>query len=232
MVSQRRQPALPVHAEPDGLPGCAPVADGTEHLLAAVDKLYRALKHFRRQDGQDLRPGYDRLGAEAAADEGRTDQHVFRRNVEPPCKAGRRHHRGLVGQVQRQPVAVPFRHDGMGLHGVVILTRCLVGFLHPVGRRSKSCLHITFRRAWRHADADAFRHEWLQIEPGQNRFGLIGRSQQHRALRCRLKRFGNDQRDRLAGIADGVRPEAPRRGRRTRPACRPGSGQAAACWRG
>ena len=123
-------------------PGRRAVADGAEHLVAAQHQFHRATRPPRRHDAEDLRPLHQRLGAEAAAEEGRADEDVRGIDAEELCDAALAHGQRLAGRVDREPVAVPGRHDGVGLHGVVVLGGRLVGGLDALRRLGEAGLDV------------------------------------------------------------------------------------------
>ena len=130
-------------------------------------------------------PLHQRLGAEAPAQEGRADQDVGRVDAEELGDAALAHGQGLAGRVDGEPVAVPLRHDGVGLHGVVVLGGGLVGGVHPLRRAREAGLDVAavvdVRRL---ADADRVGREGLvAVEADAGGLDLVARRQQRHALR-------------------------------------------------
>ena len=185
---------------------CAAMADRAVHLVAREHQLDRPAEHARREDAQDLRPGEDRLRAEAAAEEGRADQHVLRRDAEKRREGRARHDQRLVRRVERQPVAVPRGDDRMRLHRVVVLRRRLVARRRCAWRPRPA--RPRRRRATTPGGmpiADRLRHEALaDVEADARRLRLVARREQRGAFGRRLQRLGDDERDRLVGVADAV----------------------------
>ncbi len=154
---------------------------------------------------RDVGAVHDGLGAEAAAEERAAQQHILGRNAEIAGKGGARHGQRLVGRVERQPVAVPFRDHGMRLHGVVVLGRRFNGNVDTVRGGGMPRGDVALGEIRRRADADRGRIVALAvIEAHARRLRLIGRRQQARAFGGCLERFGDDQRDRLLGVAHAV----------------------------
>jgi hypothetical protein len=69
----------------------------------------------------------------------------------------------------------------------------------------KTGLDVTVMQCCRKSRADNLRREAFGcIEPDARRLDLVGRQQQCRSLGRGLKRFGDDDRDRLVGVADAI----------------------------
>ena len=126
-MRNRVEPAVCPHAKSQALPRLAAMADRPEHLGARQHQLHRTARHARRKHAQDMRPCQDRFRSEAAADEWRANEHVFRRDAEEAGVGSTGHVRRLVRRVERQAVAVPRCNDGVRLHRVVVLRRRFVG---------------------------------------------------------------------------------------------------------
>ena len=90
--------------------------------------------------------------------------------------------------------------------------------LDPDRRGGEAGVEVALGEGRGRADADGLRregHAAVEADPG--RLGLVGRREQARALGRRLERLGDDERDRLAGVADAVvlqRLDAPAEHRR------------------
>ena len=202
---ERGQLAAAVRAHAQGLPRRSPVSHRAVHLLAAQHQLDRLSHHTRGDDAENLRPGDEALGAEAAAEERTADVDLVGRDPEQFRDAPLRHDEALARRVDRERVAVPRRHDRMRLHGVVILRRGLVGRRDPLRRGGKAGLDIAAMHFRRIADADARRHEAFgRIEPDPRRLAVVARREQRGAFRRRLERFRDDDRDRLVGVTHPV----------------------------
>jgi hypothetical protein len=88
--------------------------------------------------------------------------------------AGLRHGKPLARRVDRQRVAVPCRHDGVGLHGIVILRRGLVGLIDAQRRGGKTRFDIADARRGRADEPDCSWDEALgRIETGTGRPGVV-----------------------------------------------------------
>jgi len=135
VVGQRRQRAVAAGAHPQCLPCRRAVPDGTEHLLAPQHQLHRASNQPGGHDAEDLRPGDQPLRTEAAAEERAADVNALRRDAEQPGDASLCHCHALARRVDGQGVAIPGRHDRVGLHRVVILRRRVIDRLHAKRRR-------------------------------------------------------------------------------------------------
>ena len=129
VVHDGREAAVARCAERDALDRVRAVADAVIHLAPRQHQLDRPPRHAgaeRRQ--RHMRPGAQ-ARAEGAADEGRDDADVLRRNAE--------HGGDLVGHVmhplrlvpQGQAIAVPGRDGGVHLDRVVVLARDHVGLV-------------------------------------------------------------------------------------------------------
>ncbi len=152
-----------------------------------------------------MRPVEDRLGAEAAAEEGRADDDVFGGNAEIGAIGGAAQRHRLVRHVDRHLVAVPGGNHGMRLHGVVILRRRLVFGSDDARGAGKTGVEIAMGRARRAADADGRRRIALAAGAiGAGGLGRIAGRKQHGRFRRRLQRLGDDQRDRLVHVAHAV----------------------------
>ncbi len=198
--------ALVVGAEPHRLAGRGAMADGTEHLVAPQHQLHRPARHPGRHDAEDLRALHQRLRAEAAAQEGRADQDVGGVQAEQLRDAALAHGEGLAGRVDDELVAVPLRHDGVRLHGVMVLGRRLVGGVEALRCAREAGLDVAavvdVRRL---ADADGRRHEALvAVEADAGRLDLVLGGEQRHALGGGLQRLGDHHRDRLVGVADAI----------------------------
>ncbi len=181
------------------------MADRPEHLVARQRQLDRAAELAGGEDGQRVRPGHVRLGAEAAAEERAADMDVLRRNPEEPGIAHPRQHDRLVGRVERQAVAVPLRDHRVRLHGVVVLVRRLVFGLDAPGCRRMPRGDVALLHRSRIAEADGGRIVFFQaLEAEPHGFGLVGRGEQARAFVRRLQCLGHHEGDRLLGVADAI----------------------------
>ena len=121
VMRYRGEPAVPLHAESDPLPRLAAMADRPEHLGARQHELHRPAGHPGRKAAQDMRPREDRFRAEAAADERRANEHVFRRDAEE-AGIGRRAICGAwfgVSSVRRSP-----SHEATMACGSIALWYC------------------------------------------------------------------------------------------------------------
>ena len=126
-------------AEGDALHRVRAVADAVIHLAPRQHQLDRPARHARAERRQrHVRPGAQ-ARAEGAADEGRDDADVLRRDAE--------HGGDFVGRVvhplrlvpQGQAVAVPGRDGGVHLDRVVVLARDHVGLVDlDLGGRERS----------------------------------------------------------------------------------------------
>ena len=203
-MRNRFEPAVRLHAKSQALPRLAAMADRPEHLGARQHQLHRTARHARREHAQDMRPCQDRFRSEAAADERRANEHVFRRDAEEAGVGRTGHVRRLVRRVERQAVAVPRRNDGVRLHRVVVLRRRFVGRVDAQRRRRQSRLDVAMRDARGRADPHGFRDETLDVQSDTRRLDLVSGLQERGAFRRRLQRLRNDERDRLVGVAHAV----------------------------
>src|SRR5208283_4527953 len=154
-----------------------------------------------RHDAEDLWPGDQALGAEAATEERAANMYLLRRYAEESRDPPLGHSEALTRRIDGQRVAVPRRHDRMGLHGIVVLGGRLVGRIDPDRRRRESRLHIAPLYSSRIADADGGRDKALTvIETDTGRQHFISRRQEHPSFRRSLQRLGDHRRDRLVRI--------------------------------
>ncbi len=126
VVVEGGQGAILRSADAEALARFSPVPHRPEHLLAAQDQLNGPVHQPRRQDPEHLRPLYDALAAEAAAQIRTADEDVVGRDAEQCGQAHLCHGHALARRVQNEAVAVPLRHDRVGLNRVVILRRRLI----------------------------------------------------------------------------------------------------------
>ena len=120
-MRNRDEPAVGLHAKSQSLPRLAAMADRPEHLGARQHQLHRTARHARREHAQDMRPCEDRFRSEAAADERRANEHVFRRDAEE-AGVGARAMCGAwfgVSSVRRSP-----SHDATMACGSIALWYC------------------------------------------------------------------------------------------------------------
>ena len=191
VMVDRRQRAVAVGAQAQRLPRRRAMADRAVHLLAAQHQLDRPADQPRRHDAENLRPGDQALGAEAAAEERAADMDVLRRDAEQAGDAALRHRQALARRVDRQPVAVPRGDDRMRLHRVVILRRRLVGRLDA---RARPPARPASTSPWRTcAGLPTPTAGGTKLSPASRptRAGsrLVARRQQRRALRSRPPAF-------------------------------------------
>ncbi len=197
--------AVGAGAEAHGLPRRRAMADRAEHLLAPRHQLHRAADQARGHDPEHLRRPNHALGAEAAAEKGGADVDAARLDAEQPGDAALRHRHALTRRIQDQVVAVPFRHDGVRLHRVVVLGGRFVARLDPPLGRGEAGRHVAVPGIALLADADRGGHEPLaRIQSDAGRLDGIGRAQQCRTLGRRLQGVADHHGDRLAGVADPV----------------------------
>ena len=202
VVAQRRQPALLVGAHAQRLPGGGAVPDGAEHLLSPQHQLDRAADEAGGHDAEDLRPLDQPLRPEAAAEERAADVDALGRNAEQPGDASLCHRHALARRVDGQGVAVPRRHDGVGLQRVVVLRRRFVDRLDPNRRCRKPGLDVAMAILGRHAGADIRgREAVVRIQASARRLGLVTRGQQDGTLGRGLQRVRHHDGDWLVGVA-------------------------------
>ena len=153
----------------------------------------------RRQDL--VRPDIP-LAAEAAAGMRRDRAHVLWRDPERGAVDRRRVEIGLGGVPQGQPIAVPRRHRGRGLHRIVVARRLEVALPDGARRLRQARLDATLglpglgemiRRDFEPAAARDHRHVALDAHPDE-RCGLLGG----------LDALGQHDRHRLAFPLDPV----------------------------
>ncbi len=161
VMIERGQTALAVGADAKPLPGRRAMADRAVHLLAAQHQLDGSSDQSGRHDAENLRPGDQALGAEAAAEERAADMNLVRRDAEQSRDPSYRHRHALARRIDRERVAVPSRHDRVRLHRIVILRRRLEGRLDALRCGGKPCLDIAALDHGRIADADGGRHKTL-----------------------------------------------------------------------
>jgi len=140
------------------------------------------------------------------------------RDAEQACKPRFRHGHTLTRRIDRERVTLPRRNNRMRLHRIVILVGGLIGLRDRRFRRSQLSLDITALCLCWEAGADGSRHKaFAPIKTEPHRFDLVARRQQACAFGRGLERFGNDDRDRLTGVADPIvlqqiEPECERHG--------------------
>ena len=202
VMIDRGQQAVAVGADAKPLAGGRAMADRAVHLFAAQHELDRPADQSSRHDAEDLRPGDQALGAEAAAEEGAADMNLLRGDAEQSRDPPLGHGEALARRIDRQRVAVPRRHDGVRLHGVVVLGGRLVGRIDALRCRRETRLDIAAPHFGRIADADGGRHEaFAGIETDAGGLRFVARRQQRCAFRRGLQRLGDHHRDRLVRIA-------------------------------
>ena len=93
----------------------------------------------------------------------------------------------------------------MRLHGVMILGGRLIGRFDALRGGGETGLYIAAMSRRRMAGADGWRHKNIaRIQPNPRRLDVVARRQQRRAFRRGLKRFRDDDGDRLVGVSDPV----------------------------
>ena len=127
------------------------------------------------------------------------------RDAEQSGKASLRHRETLARCIDRERIAVPHGDNRVRLHRIVILRRGLVGRSDRLCRTGKLSLDVAAMRLRRKAGADGRRQEaFRRIETHPGRFDLVAWREQGCALGRGFERLCDDDRDRLAGIADLV----------------------------
>ena len=126
-------PGVDTHA--DGLPGWRAMADGAEHLVPPQHELYGRTHQPGSQDTEQGWAHSHTLGAEAAANERRAYLDLLRCHPDHLRQPRLRDRQPLCRHIERQPVPVPHRHDGVRLHRVMVLGGRVVGLLDRVGSR-------------------------------------------------------------------------------------------------
>ncbi len=146
----RGQQAVAVDANAKCLAGRRTMAYRAVHLFTAQHEFDRSADQSGRHDAEDLRPGHQALGAEAASQKGAANVDLLRGDAEQPRDPSLGHGEGLARRIDRQHIAVPRRHDGVRLHGVVVLGGRFVGCIDAPRRGRESRFHITTSQfGWR-----------------------------------------------------------------------------------
>ena len=121
VVVDRRQPALTVGGDAEALASRCAMAYGAIHLLAAQHQLDWPADQPGRQNAEQLRPGDEALGAEAAAEERAANMDIPWWHAEQSSDPRLGHGEALARRIDRQCVAVPSRDNRVRLHRIVIL---------------------------------------------------------------------------------------------------------------
>ncbi len=177
----------------------------TVHLRAGEHQLDRTPQLTGRENAEDLRSVDNRLRTESTAEEGRADQHVFRRNTEILRVGVCTHAQCLVGHVEGKAITVPFGDHGVGLHGIVVLRRGVILRLGHTGCGREPRLDITGGGDGRRADPDRLGVVALAVvQAGAGQLFLIAWCEQPRTFGSGFKGFGHHKRNGLIDIANAV----------------------------
>ena len=205
VMIDRGQPPIGIDADLKPLPGGRAMADRPVHLLAAQHQLDRPADQPGGQDAEHLRPGDHALRSEAAAEKRTANLDLVGRDAEQPRDPALRHRQALARRIDRQGIALPGRHDGVRLHGIVVLGRRLIGRIDARRGDRKACLDIAAAHGRGIADANRLWDETLAaIKTYSGGLRFIVRRQQRGALGGRLEGLGDHHRDRLVDVAHPI----------------------------
>ena len=126
---------------------------------------------------------------------------LVRRDAEQSGDPPLGHGETLSRRIDGQRIAIPCRHDGVRLHGIVVLGGRLIGRVDALRRRRQTCLHIAAPHFGGIADADGSRHEafaGIETDAGWQHF--VSWRQQCGAFRRSLERLGDHHGNRLVRI--------------------------------
>ena len=130
------------------------MANGSVKLLPFQHELDRPAHEPRRQNSKNLRPGDQALAAKAAAQERAANLNLLGGNPEETRNAPQCHGEALARRIDDEGVALPCDYDRVGLHGVVVLERSLVGGVDTACRCREARLDIATPHFGWIADAD------------------------------------------------------------------------------
>jgi hypothetical protein len=117
----RGQQSVAVDADAQPLAGGRAMAHRAVQVFTAQYELDRPADQPRRHDTENLRSRDQAFRAEAASEERAANMNLVRRDAKQSGDAALRHRESLARRIDRQRIAVPRRHDGVGLHRIVIL---------------------------------------------------------------------------------------------------------------
>src|SRR5260221_11722473 len=107
MMIDRGQHAVAVSADAQRLAGRRTMAHRPVHLFTAEHELDRPADQSGRQDAEDLRPGDEALGAEAAPQEGAANMDRLRGDAEEPRDTHLGQGAALAWRIDGHTIAIP-----------------------------------------------------------------------------------------------------------------------------